>query len=206
MIKKILFICIGLISLFFVSIFISMFIDWKSNSMNGIFELKLGMSEEEMRELVDTTLLKDTISLFEDLDYEKILERKIKTLYLEYYIVDGIYQIEDIRLSFFENKLFSIEIRAYNHRTEYLLDEKYGKFKDEKEYFSDGDLRSEDKKWKTNDFNIECSSYRTFLGEETGYNLMIKDRTTSSRVYNQLEEYYQPKSKKNGRQQLIDRF
>lgn len=95
--------------------------------LDGFFELKLGMTEEELRGIVDVKLLKET--KFEDIlwDEEATKSKGLKIFHLDYYKIDDGYIIEEIQLSFFQNKLYSIETRNYNSKTEDLLTQKYDK-------------------------------------------------------------------------------
>ncbi len=98
--KKILSLCISII-------IISLSCSTKGDKpiLNGLFELKLGMSEEDARKIVDTNLLSEKNDYFTSMDRNGVLEGKVKTLHLERYVVDSNFVIEDIAMSFFEDEL-----------------------------------------------------------------------------------------------------
>lgn len=97
--------------------------------LNSIFELKLGMNEKGLRKVVDITALSDTVlSTSEYIQGEDLLSEKdkVKMIYLAYYEVDLDYQLKDIVLFFYRDKLFEIYIKDLDSKTEKLLDDKYG--------------------------------------------------------------------------------
>ncbi len=122
--------------------------------LNSIFELKLGMNEKGLRKVVDITALSDTVlSTSEYIQGEDLLSEKdkVKTIYLAYYEVDLDYQLKDIVLFFYRDKLFEIRMKDLDSKTENLLDEKYGKdygkmrrLKPELSFFTTWETGSED--------------------------------------------------------------
>ena len=97
--------------------------------LNSIFVFNLGMNEKDLRKVVDITALSDTIlSTSEYIQGEDLLSEKdkVKTIYLAYYEVDLDYQLKDIVLFFYRDKLFEIRMKDLDSKTKNLLKDKYG--------------------------------------------------------------------------------
>jgi len=137
--------------------------------LNSIFELKLGMSEKDLKKVVDVAALSDTLLL--DFQYgqgEDLLSEKdrVKTLYLAYYEVDMNYQLKDVVLFFYRDKLFEMFILDASTRTGQLLGEKYRHLISASEYDREQKKNKTSRIWITNDDDIECLSVS--IGDDSG--------------------------------------
>lgn len=94
--------------------------------LNGLFDLRLGMTINELKSVVDTTLLQEIE--FDDSLWRggALKEKQLRRFYLSKYVIDDAYSIEVIYLEFSENKLYEILTSEYNKKTEELLTQKYG--------------------------------------------------------------------------------
>lgn len=178
--------------------------------LDGIFKLRLGMSVEELKQVVDTTLLKKK-KYRSPVDFERKLEADGRLQYfnLERYAPAYGYIIENMWLEFLDNKLYDITIFKYNERTESLLTQKYGKpkIKDHKgtnieyktyaERIADWDYIKNkskweviEKKWETNSRDISCKSSHSFISESpTGsYTLYLIDNSAHMRIIREQTE------------------
>lgn len=154
------------------------------NVLNGIFELRLGMSYEELRAVVDTNLLSDKVIKKVD---GKTYKNRITEVKLEKYmppqsvnnsLLDYNNSMVRLEFEFLDNKLYDITIYECSLGIEDLLTQKYGKpkIKTEKETYTEYKTYAErtaewdrvkskttvikeiEKVWKTNDKNIRCLS------------------------------------------------
>lgn len=120
--------------------------------LDGIFELRLGMSEKEIRKKVDETLLKANMKKITYYSGEAILKERLKGFSLEAYIVNNTYKMEKIHLSFFDDQLYNIKIEEYNPKIEEFLTRKYGEPLEELEEY--GTITT----WSTYDDELSCFS------------------------------------------------
>lgn len=194
--KKILSLCISII-------IISLSCSTKGDKpiLNGLFELKLGMSEEDARKIVDTNLLSEKNDYFTSMDRNGVLEGKVKTLHLERYVVDSNFVIEDIAMSFFEDELYNIYIGQYNAKTENLLENKYGL----KRKKNNREKEERTMEWYTNDKNISCISTVSTSDDSfrSSYSFFLMNKKVIFDIYVLLGLY---DDKSNADESLIDRL
>lgn len=180
------------------------------NILNGIGKIKLGMSFEEIREIVQTELTPrkhywnvDEVRKFEVRKYEPI---------------EG-YYIVNLEFSFYKNKLFMMESRGKTNIDE-ALTIKYGKPKttieEEPVSFTNGfgavttkKNRSSFMKWNTGNKDIECiffhiSSYIAVKGDiypNIGTSFELTDWKTK-RIVQKLDEQNSTKAKREETEKL----
>lgn len=166
--------------------------------LDGVFNIRLGMSEKQLRTVVDTSYLKKNEEYTFWYKDCKPLEGRRKRLELESYIPEKGYGMKKIDLDFFDDKLYSIDIHKYNPQIEKLLNKKYGKPKKERkkethiEYKTYAERTAEwdrvksktekiqeRKTWKTNDENIECYSFE----DNSFYSLTIENKEIIEQIY-----------------------
>lgn len=135
--------------------------------LDGIFDFKIGMTESQLREVVDTTLLERDLSFIDT-------THKRKDLKLTHYVVNETVAINDILFIFHNDKLTDIYIEQYNPIIENLLTQKYGLNNE----VNEGNKTI--KIWNTgNIIQIRCGSVYTIdsIGN-ISYSLMLIDRRT----------------------------
>lgn len=160
--------------------------------IEGVFEIKLGMSEKELREIVDTTHLKPGYKWreYENLDQKEFV--------LDSYIVNQSYTIENISLSFFNDSLYFIVIETYNAKTEDLLTEKYGVSNEYSKASRQSWTNTQYRYWETSNRNIKCGSDHTYSlsGDKKReiYYLRIYDENKQE-ILKRIREQYQKQKK-----------
>ena len=149
-------------------------------TLDGLFELKLNMSESKVREVVDAKLLKKKESSWEN-DHAIYF-------YLESYAPKNGFLIEDIELSFAYDKLYSIDIRKYNAQLEELLTLKCG----EPNVESRTDGSKTKKTWNTNCKSFDCYSTLTKYASSESYELRISTHIVESVTLKQFANSFLP--------------
>lgn len=144
--------------------------------LDGLFDLRLEMTEKEMRGVVDVSLLKDTVDPFLELDFGKVITGKVKAFYLDRYTI-GSYTVKDITLSFFDDRLYCIIIKEYNPLIEELLTQESGQ--SSSKYIEE--INKIEKKWRTGDDRITCVSLSNHLFQS--YNLSLLNREIIRDLY-----------------------
>lgn len=153
--------------------------------LDGIFELRLGMTEKQLREIVDITLLEDTIDT--DLPWSRsiIAKKGIKDLYLKKYEVKNNYNIENITFSFLNDTLYRIIINKHNLKTEELLTKKYGEPKVERLIFPK-DVEGVQQQWHTNSSDIKCTSLNFDETSDDYYCLCLLEKKRVDRIQKEI--------------------
>lgn len=173
--------------------------------LDGFFELKLGMTEAQIRQLIDTTFLENSDIVFDDEDEVWLESINAKSLYLDKYEVDTNFILKKIHLSFFQDTLYSIMTEDINPRFLELLKEKYGVAKSNEEDFKG----AEGEKlittiWNTNDPNIYCMSALTYV-TRSYFQLTLSNIKTRTEVTRQIKKKKEEK-KLQMNQPLLDRI
>lgn len=163
--KKIYLVCI--LTLFFNSIY-------SQEVLTKLFEFRLGMTVDELKEVVDTTYLKKHESL-RIINEGNSLNGRIVPYSLERYRLATNYSIERIILAFFDGKLYDIKILKYSPKTEELLTRKYGEPRVNEE--KRGKISPISKSWKTNKANTICNAmyFTNEDDERLDYRLSLTD-------------------------------
>lgn len=185
----------------------------KRPTIDGLFDLRLGMTVNELKGVVDTTLLQETEFSFRDWTGEALREKQLKRFHLSQYVLDENYAIEQVDLDFMEGKLYSIVVRGYNEKTEELLTQKYGLIN--KDYTKVADEWHSCKSWDTgNVFRIICGSTKVTNLDDTfkNYTLYIRDDKMSNQAFGSVKKYWREVEEKeqdrirNKNQPLIDKL
>lgn len=160
----------------------------KKPILDGIFDLRLGMSKQELFAVIDTADIEKRT--YEDLGGTDYANR-VEEIKIQKYapIIDGekysIYKLNSISIKFLDNKAYFIYLWDDEDELEEVMIRKYGKpkkkgklkTKTEKEYKPYAERTSEfdevksisvttisdtrHKLWKTGDKDIECKSFHT---------------------------------------------
>lgn len=143
-----------------------------STSLNGIFSLKLGMTEKELRGVVDESKLSQLKT-----EEFNLTDIELKSFILDSYKVSDVYSLDKLQLDFLNDTLYAIIIREYNEQTESLLTEKYKLENVEIDLIRGKQNRYEERRWNSYNYNVECYSfyfvYEDVMGE---YALVIRDK------------------------------
>lgn len=94
--------------------------------LDGIFDIRLGMTTSELKAIIDTALFKEVEFEFREWSGEALVEKQLRQFHLAEYVIDDNYSIENIIISFSMDRIYEIKIQEYNPRTEDLLTQKYG--------------------------------------------------------------------------------
>lgn len=156
----------------------------EDNTPVGIYDLYLGMTVDEMKAVVDTAQLRDDPLIKTARIYKIYGDRATGYLIKPYATADG-YDIEELGLTFFDNRLLRIATNKPNHDLENYIHKKYG----EKYGFSEGetsfkgDIKTVD--WFTNRPGTECLLvYRVNDdGKYSIYQLSITDKKLEESLY-----------------------
>ncbi len=167
--------------------------------LDGFFELRLGMTISEMKDIVDIKLLKDTIDGDLPWDREMIAQRGIKDFYLKSYTIDESHIIENIDLSFRHDSLYRIGINKFSPFIEDLLTQKYGKPRTD-QYILPGDVETTETEWKTHSTNRNCRSLK-FKDYPDNYILMLLSSSHVQQIQKEIKE-----DEEKGFNQLLDKF
>lgn len=181
--------------------------------LNGLFELRLGMTIDDMMSVVDTTLLKKGEFDFSDWTGEALKEKELKRFYLDKYVIDDNYFIEKIELDFSENKLYDITTKVYNEKTEELLTQKYGLLGEEYDKVG-GQWHSRKSWWTSRPFKITCGSNTISNLDHTfdRYTFYLRDDIVSNQAFKSVDTYWseladkEQKAKEDDNQPLIERL
>lgn len=192
----------------------------KKPILDGIFDLRLGMSKQELFAVIDTTEIRDCT--YEDLDGTDYVNRVEKIRIQQYTpIIDGEkhlgYDLNSISITFLNDKAFRIYLFDGNNVLEEMMIKKYGKpkkrgkrkTKTEIEYKPYAERTSEfdevkditvttisdtrRKIWKTGDKNIECESYPSDLNEES---YQIVDKAMGNEISKRRDIWWENHFKK----------
>lgn len=159
--------------------------------LNGLFDLRLGMTVDELKSVVDTTLLQEFG--FDDSLWRggALKEKQLRRFYLSKYVIDDGYSIEAIYLEFSENKLYEILTTEYNKKTEELLTQKYGS--PDKEYGKFVGQWHDTKSWWTSKpFRITCGSNMVTNSDNTfdSYRLYVRDMKVSNQASKSVYRFW----------------
>ncbi len=153
------------------------------NDIQGFGNLKLGITVDEMREVVDTSLLKD-LSYYGT--YET-LDGRLSRYLLKRYEVSPNEYIEDLELKFIDNYLYQIDIYKYNSKIEFNLTQIYGQPEVEVKHDDNEFGASETKQWEMPlglELMVLCQA-NTNKDEQSGstlYSLSLKFIAASTMV------------------------
>lgn len=174
----------------------------KKPILDGIFDLRLGMSKEELFAVIDTTEIRGRRFLdLEATDYANRVEEIVIHQYVS--TISGqpqyTYILHIISIKFLDDKAYDINLADWNNTLEEMLMKKYGKpkkkgklkTKTEKEYKPYAERTSEfdevknikvttisdtrRKVWKTGDKNIECESKELSYDTSMYYHMVDKE-------------------------------
>lgn len=182
----------------------------KFTPIDGVFEIRLGMTESEIRQVVDTTYLKP------EYGWDAYADINWKGFELEKYKVDDYYEIEDIHLELFNDSLYYIRITKYNKKTEDLLTEKYGVLYENTHASVRSMTSSRYKKWNRGDQDIKCESeYEEDFSrheKQVTYFLELYDSRIKGSLDEIMDRYHKQKrsaekeQRKTEYQKLIDKL
>lgn len=164
--------------------------------VEGIFEIKLGMTEAELKQVVDTTYLKTEKKWrqYESIDW--------KGFELDKYKVNQFHEIERIGLEFLDDSLYSIRIKTYNKKTERWLTEKYGGSENTRTS-SRLETKTRYKSWSVNGQDTKCNSEYDidYSGDEARitYFLQLYNKEKKTFVDKVWKTYNKQKSKEEKR-------
>lgn len=103
--------------------------------LDSVFDIRLGMSEKEVREVVNTSLLWEYKHSYSDENNDSIANLE-RILSLDRYTSSDQLVLEDLTLTFFDDRLYSIKITSYNAEWESILTKKCGKPKQKRSIFA----------------------------------------------------------------------
>lgn len=178
------------------------------HTIDKLFEFKLGMSIQQLRQIVDISLLEEVevadYKNFDILTLGSNLGGKVKVYFLAEYEVQPYYVLRNIHLGFFDNKLLALQISEYNKKTEDLLTEKYSMPKISK---SETQLLKiwYDKQIDSPTTAIMSSKIQTVFGTEQ-YGLELVDLKMQRHVSNLAIEELSKQAIKDNDEKLKDRL
>lgn len=154
--------------------------------IDKLFEFKLGMSLQDLKQIVDTTQLSEVNvegnEPFAVIAVVEELESKIEVYHLTQYHINSSLSLEEVYFYFFKNKLFELQVKEYNPKVEDLLTKKYG----------DPGLRIDDvwtwRTWGKNYKNDNSSIFSTH--SEDFYRLVLTDYKTSDIIGEEVMDEY----------------
>lgn len=179
-----------------------------THTIDKLFVFKLGMSIQQLGQIVDTSLLEEVeVADYRNLDILTLgsnLGGKVKVYFLAEYEVQPYYVLRNIHLSFFDNKLLALQISEYNKKTEDLLTEKYSMPKISK---SETQLLKiwYDKQIDSPTTAIMSSKIQTVFGTEQ-YGLELVDLKMQRHVSNLAIEELSKQAIKDNDEKLKDRL
>lgn len=176
------------------SVFTAFSISKDSNpKLDKIYELQLGSSEQNIRQITNNATLKkmDESSLINDYYIDEVNRESVRAFYLDRYTTKDGNTIRKIEFYFYKDQLYRIVIRKYNPAIEKWLDKEEAsilKIEAPKEEdflgIPDDDWMYDrtkviDKKWHTNSESINCKSvlYAKTSDNITSYELVLVNKS-----------------------------